>query len=368
MKTWQKYKSDPEYRRRIEQRAKIVETIRGFFALQGFVEIDAPLLVAAPGMEPNLTQFKTILTSPYPLLSQERAKQRDAYLITSPEYACKKMLAAGVPKLFSIGKVFRNEEPWGGTHNPEFTMIEWYRAGADYRSLMDDTENLVRACASAIGLNTKHEARSTKQGFEIQNSNFDIVSDFGFRISDLFEPWKRVSVKDAFAQIGINLDECLTRDTMAEAAQKKGYAVSSTDTFDDCFFKIFLTEIEPKLGAEKPTILYDYPVQMASLSRPKPEDPRYAERFEAYVGGLELCNAFSELIDVDEQRRRLEEEQRFRVSIGKEKLPIDEDFLVALKQMPPAAGNALGVDRLVMLLTGAKSIEDVILFPASDLF
>jgi len=330
MKTWEKYKTDPLYRERISKRQKIVETIRDFFASQGFAEIEAPTMVAAPGMEPNLTQFATEL-------SRHDGLKRRAYLITSPEYSCKKMLAAGVEKLFSMGKVFRNDEPWGGTHNPEFTMIEWYRAHADYTALMDDTERLVDACAKSVG----------HPGFPV---------------------WERVSVKAAFARVGIDLDHCLTRDTMAEAARRKGYVVSPDDTFDDCFFKIFLTEIESGLGKDKPTILYDYPVHLASLSRPKAADPRYAERFEAYVNGLELCNAFSELTDPVEQRRRLVEEQRFRVSFGKEKLPIDEDFLAALAHMPPAAGNALGVDRLVMLLTGAKSIEDVILFPASDLF
>jgi lysyl-tRNA synthetase class 2 len=181
-------------------------------------------------------------------------------------------------------------------------------------------------------------------------------------------PWRRLSVKDAFAQIGLNLDQILTRDTMAKAAVDRGYEVSASDSFDDCFFKIFLTELEPKLGLEAPTILYDYPVQMASLSRAKPSDPRYAERFEVYIGGLELANAFSELTDPVEQRRRLLEERELRGMLGKDQPPLDEDFIAAVGAMPPSAGIALGVDRLVMLITGAKSIEDVILFPASELF
>ncbi len=345
-----------------------METIRGFFASEGFVEIETPLLVAAPGMEPHLTPFKTILHTPTPLtptLSPQAGRGGiGAYLITSPEYSCKKMLAAGIPKLFSLGKVFRNQEPFGpstalgvnGKHNPEFTMIEWYRAGVDYTKIMEDTEWLVRACVDALG----QEARITYQGKEI----------------DLTSPWERLSVKNAFARVGLNLDQCLTRDTMAEAARKKGYTVTSNDSFDDCFFKIFLTEIEPHLGQGKPldtargkpTILYDYPVQMAALARAKPDDGRYAERFEVYVNGLELANAFSELTDADEQRRRLEEERALRGKLRKDQPPIDEDFLSALREMPAAAGIALGVDRLVTLLTDAKSIEDVMLFPASDLF
>lgn len=313
-----------------------MESIRDFFASEGFVEFETPLLVAAPGMEPNLAPFKTELRD-------ASGKKYNGYLVTSPEYSCKKMLAAGVPKLFSLGKVFRNEEPIGleagnvNSHNPEFTMLEWYRAGEDYTKLMDDTERLVNFCAAAVA-------------------------------GPVPLKWLRLSVKEAFAQIGLNLDQILTRDTMAKAAADRGYQISGSDSFDDCFFKIFLTEIEPKLGLAQPIILYDYPVQMASLSRAKPGDPRYAERFEVYLGGLELANAFSELIDPVEQRARLLEERALRGTLGKDQPPVDEDFIAAVGAMPSSAGIALGVDRLVMLLAGAKSIEDVILFPASELF
>jgi elongation factor P--(R)-beta-lysine ligase len=337
MKTWERYKTDEGYRRNIETRAKIMEAIRDFFASEGFVEIEAPLLVRSPGMEPNLSPFKTAVTD-------HVGKKFDGYLITSPEYACKKMLAAGMDKIFSLGKVFRNGEQFGGAHNPEFTMLEWYRAGETYEKIMDDTERLVAFCAKAIAYN-------------LQPTTYNLTA-----------PWARISVKDAFAQIGLNLDERLTRDTMAKAAADRGCAVSPDDSFDDCFFKIFLTEIEPELGRERPTILYDYPIQMASLSRAKENDPRFAERFEAYANGLELCNAFSELVDPAEQRRRFEEEAKERAKHGKDVPPVDEDLLSALGEIRSAAGNALGVDRLVMLLTGAGSIDDVLLFPSSELF
>jgi len=338
-----------------------MERIRDFFALEGFVEIETPIMVAAPGMEPNLAQFKTEL-------ADERGRKKTAYLITSPEYSCKKMLAAGMDKIFSLGKVFRNEEPYSSsagelvTHNPEFTMIEWYRAGEDYRKLMDDTERLVKYCAEKIPSSFRGAESDEKS--QRQNNALGSLTTFGMT----GEPWLRISVKEAFAKIGLNLDQILTRDTMAKAATERGYAVSSNDSFDDCFFKIFLTEIEPKLGVERPTILYDYPIQMAALSRAKPEDPRYAERFEVYANGLELANAFSELIDPAEQRRRLLEERELRGSLGKDQPPLDEDFISAVGDMKPSAGIALGVDRLVMLITGARSIEDVILFPASELF
>ncbi len=340
MNTWQRYKTDENYRRNIETRKKIMESIRDFFASEGFIEIEAPLLARSPGMEPNLAPFKT--TS-------------GEYLITSPEYSCKKMLAAGIPKLFSLGKVFRNEEPRGGTHNAEFTMLEWYRVGTDYTAIMNDVERLIAHCATSL----RHSGESRNP----RSSAVDPVFQRGDGLK-----WNRVSVKDAFGRIGLNLDQLLTRDTMAKAASDKGYAVTPNDSFDDCFFKIFLTEIEPKLGIDRPTILYDYPIQMAALSRAKPEDPRYAERFEVYANGLELANAFSELTDPVEQRKRFEDEAKERARLGKDVPPIDEDLLTALGQIKSAAGIALGVDRLVMLLVGAASIEDVMLFPARELF
>jgi len=354
MKTWQRYKTDERYRRNIEIRRKVMEAIRDFFALEGFLEIETPTLVASPDLSPNLDFMKTEVINPL-------GGKGDAYLITSPEFSMKKMLAAGMGKIFFLGKVFRNNEPFGegtgeqATHNPEFTMLEWYRAGVDYTKLMDDTEKLVKHCAEAV-----------YGQWTMDNGQCDDKSDGTW--SMVHGPWLRLSVKEAFAQIGLNLDELLTRDTMAKAAADRGHAVSPNDTFDDCFFKIFLTEIEPKLGVERPTIIYDYPIQMAALARPKPEDPRYAERFEAYADGLELCNCFSELVNPDEQRSRFEKELEERREQGKCVPPLDDDLLAALGEIKSAAGNALGVDRLVMLLAGAKSIDDVLLFPASELF
>ena len=345
MFTWQRHKIDERYRRNIKIRQKVMESIRDFFASEGFVEAEAPLLVAAPDLSPNLNPFKTEIIG-------DKGQKREAYLITSPEFSMKKLLAAGFDKVFSLGKVFRNGEPQTGLHNPEFTMLEWYRAGADYRKLMDDTERLVAYCAEAVdGQHTMDNGRGASGPWSMVHG-----------------PWKRLSVKESFARIGLNLDELLTRDTMAKAAVDRGYKVSASDSFDDCFFKIFLTEIEPKLGVTESIILYDYPIQMAALARPKPEDPRYAERFEAYVGGLELCNCFSELTDPAQQRKRFQAEQEERLRLGKEALPMDEDLIAALGQMKPSSGNALGVDRLVMLLCGAKSIDDVLLFPASEIF
>jgi elongation factor P--(R)-beta-lysine ligase len=364
-------------------RQKVMESIRDFFASEGFIEAEAPLLVRSPDLSPNLAPLKTELID-------SKGGKHDAFLITSPEFSMKKLLAAGFNKVFSLGKVFRNGEPWGGSHNPEFTMLEWYRAGADYRKMMDDTERLVKFCADACHAEQCQseqcrrpvEARQEKTGLSILRQAQDDRHGAASRsLATTEKPWKRLSIKETFAGIGLNLDDLLTRDTMAKAAADRGYRISANDSFDDCFFKIFLTEIEPKLCRAVPTerrdgapsvvegtILYDYPVQMAALARPKPEDPRYAERFEVFLGGLELCNCFSELTDPAEQRRRFEKENEERRRLGKEKPPIDEDLLAALGKIRSATGNALGVDRLVMLLTGAKSIEDVMLFPASELF
>jgi elongation factor P--(R)-beta-lysine ligase len=359
MHTWQRYKSDDKYRRNIRIRAKVMEAIRDFFASEGFMEIEAPLLVRSPDLSPNLSSMKATLTD-------EKGKSVDAHLITSPEFSMKKMLAAGCDKIFSLGKTFRNGEHFGGSHNPEFTMLEWYRRGADYRKMMDDTERLVKYCADAAIRHSRESGDPIRPG-----DSYGL--DSRFRGNDeetgwAEMRWRRVSVKDVFAEIGLNLDLLLTRDSMAQAAADRGHRVSGDDTFDDCFFRIFLTEIEPKLGVLSPTILYDYPIQMAALARPKPEDPRYAERFEAYAGGLELCNCFSELTDAEEQRRRFTAENAERKRMGKDVPPMDEDLLAALPEIGSAAGNALGVDRLVMLLCGAKAIEDVMLFPASELF
>lgn len=314
---------DKRLQERLKTRARIIQMIRAFFVKEGFLEEETPTLVPAAGQEPHLNPLRTKVWGEY-------GGVRDAYLITSPEYAHKKMLAAGFEKTFEITKAFRGGEQWGGLHNPEFTILEWYRANADYTVIMDDVEKMVQYVIKAL----KHE-------------NIKTIEYHGETI-DLTFPWERLTVRDAFAQYA---------DTRLEDV-----------TDEETFFKIFLTHIEQKLGISKPTILYDYPASMAALARVKKDDPRYAERFELYIAGMELANAFSELTDAKEQRRRFMEEQKLRKKLGKEIIPLDEDFLDAVGHMPPSAGIAFGVDRLVMLLTNAKTIEEVLAFPASSLF
>ncbi len=341
---WKELKSDSKLRENLEKRAGIVKAIRGFFDANGYLEVETPILVAKPGMEPYLEPFKTELRDPV-------GKKFKSFLITSPEYAMKKLLVAGFPKIYQLVKCFRNEEDFSGRHNPEFTMIEWYRAGADYMSIMDETEAMVKEAAEkALGRTT---------------------IEWDGKTVDLAQPWERLSVKEAFAKYAeVDLDDSIQEvNVLIRMAQKLGHQISDFARFEDAFFTVFLNAIEPKLGAGRPTFLYDYPASMAALSKRSAKDLRYAERFELYIGGLELCNAFTELTDPVEQRLRFEEERRIRQSIGKNDYGLDEDFLNALKAgMPEAGGIALGVDRLIMLLLGAADIRDVISFPADSMF
>jgi len=311
-------------------RARILASIRAFFAARGFVEVDTPALQKSPGIEPHLRAFATRLDPP---------DGGALYLHTSPEFAMKKLLAAGMERLFQLAHAFRNGDR-GSLHHPEFMMLEWYRARATTSDLMADCEALLRAIAGGAPLRWR--------GAE----------------ADPAAPWHYLSVADAFARYcGIDLLATAPENfpALAKAARGIGIAPHDGDTWEDLFFRLFLERIEPHLGIGAPTILYDYPISMAALARPKPQDPRVADRFELYVCGLELANAFGELTDAAEQRRRFEAAQARQ----SEPYPIDEDFLAAVAAMPDAAGIALGVDRLVMLASGADRIEDVLWLPVA---
>ena len=323
-------------------RARVVTAIRGFFAARDFVEVETPALQVSPGLEPHLHAFGVTVREP-------GGAARPRYLHTSPEFAMKKLLAAGEPRIFQLARVFRDGER-SATHHPEFTMLEWYRAGSDYRALMDDCADLLVACADAAGAPAMR---------------------WNGRASAPRAAWQRLSVADAFARYaGIDLMATapdphapdVARLTRAAAAA--GIAAHDGDDWESLFFRIVLERIEPALGTPAPTLLYDYPISMAALARPSARDPRVAERFELYVAGLELANAFSELTDPVEQRRRFEADLAKKQRLYGVRYPIDEDFLAALGAgFPDSAGIALGVDRLVMLLTGAESIDDVLWAP-----
>ena len=313
---------------------------RNFFASQGFSEVDTPTLQVSPGLEPHLRAFATSL--------EESDGVRPLFLHTSPEFAMKKLLAAGMPKIFQLAHAFRNGER-SATHHPEFTMLEWYRAGADYRALMADCEGLLHAAAAASGV-----TRLTWRGKDC----------------DPAAPWQRLSVAEAFHRYA-GLDILATasdprqpdRTRHAAAAAGIGIVPHDGDDWEDLFFRIFLERIEPLLGSPAPTLLTDYPIALAALARAKPGDPRIAERVELYVAGLELANGFSELTDAAEQRARFARDRAKQTEAGVAPYPVDEDFLAALESLPDSAGMALGFDRLVMLATGARSIDDVLWAP-----
>jgi lysyl-tRNA synthetase class 2 len=328
-------------------RERAVDAIRAFFKRRGFNEVDTPVLAQNPGMEPHLEVFESRLHTAAGVESR-------AFLVTSPEYAMKKLLAAGLPRIFQVGHAFRNREEVTARHNPEFTILEWYRAGEDYRALMPDCEEMFGEVVRAVRGPATDLARFDYQGQPL----------------DLRAPWERLSVRDAFARYAVlDLDAALDRASMAAIATKRGYLVESETTWEQIYHQIFLNEVEPELGRSRPTFLYDYPLALAALARANPRAPGYAERFEWYAGGLEIGNAFSELVDPDEQTRRLASERLERRVAGRTDYDPDADFLHALRVgMPPAAGIAVGVDRLVMLAANARSIRDVTWFPADDLF
>lgn len=333
-------------RNRLEARARIVREIRSLFDGQGFLEVQTPALQISPGLEPHLQAFATELLDP------TGGRREKRYLHTSPEFAMKKLLAAGLEKIYQISLVYRNRER-SHTHHPEFSMLEWYRARAPYTELMADCEELLRACARAAKCG----------GFFTWN---------GLK-SDPALAFERLTVQNAFLQYAETDLLATIRDPLNPlpedlrgSCEKLGIPTAADDTWEDLFFRIFLEKIEPRLGVGRPTILFDYPISMAALSRPCPARPELAERFEIYVCGLELANAFGELTDPAAQRRRFEADMDKKQRLYGERYPIDEDFLEALAQMPPASGIALGVDRLVMLATGAADIEDVLWVPVAE--
>ncbi len=319
-------------------RSRIIQAIRGFFLENGFVEIETPYLVPSPGMEPHLSALEVTCTRP------DGAKIR-RYLHTSPEYAMKKLLGRGWDKIFQICRVFRDGEI-GSTHQIEFTMLEWYRANADYRLIMEDCERLLGYAAAEV-LGTKE--------IPYQGNLIDVNPSF-----------ERLKVSDALRTYGkIDIERDRDAASLLKAARAQGFRFEegAEYSFDDVFFKVFLEAVEPRLGSPKPVILYEYPAGMAALARLKPGAPDWAERFEIYIAGLELANAFSELNDPGEQRARFVEEQRMRARLGRPVYPVDEELLAALSRMPPAAGIALGVDRLVMFFCDTPDIRDVVAFP-----
>ncbi|MGB4106779.1 MAG: EF-P lysine aminoacylase EpmA [Alphaproteobacteria bacterium] len=319
----------------LEARSKVLRSVRAFFDGQSFQEVETPILQVCPVMDTHIHGFKTEILKP------DLTHERDMYLHTSPEFAMKKLMVAGLPRIYQLCHVFRNGEG-SRLHSPEFTMLEWYRAPGGYRDIMDDCMGLLRGVANDL---------------EIKEYKYRGI------LSDPFLNWNIISVSEAFEKYSeIRLGDYL-EDTarFSKAVAARGIRVADGDRWDDLFFRVMAEKIEPHLGAGAPAILYDYPVSMASLARKKPEDPRFAERFEMYVCGVEVCNAFGELVDPVEQRKRFHEEIDLKEKLYGYRYPFDEDFLKALEYgLPESGGNALGVDRLVMLASGAEDIDQVL--------
>ena len=325
-------------------RNRIQRAIRGWLDDNQFLEVDPAALAISPGNETHLHGFSTAMIG-------NDGVARPMYLHTSPEFAMKKLLAAGEPRIAAFAHVWRNRER-GPLHHPEFTMLEWYRVGEDYTVLMDDCADFLMLAAEAAG-----------------------AAQFRFRdaVCDPYASPERVSVANAFAQhAGIDLlatiaaDGSTDRDGLAALASGAGIRVAGDDTWSDIFSRILAERVEPHLGHGVATILDRYPTPEAALARRSPDDPRVSERFELYACGVELANGFGELTDPVEQRARFQADMVEKARIYGETYPLDEDLLAALAIMPAASGIALGFDRLVMLATAAPSIEAVMWAPVAD--
>jgi lysyl-tRNA synthetase class 2 len=294
----------------LQKRASILQGIRHFFIEEGYLEVETPHRIPTPAPESHIDAIPS----------------GSWFLHPSPELCMKRLMAEGYEKIFQICRCWRDKER-GSQHLPEFTLLEWYRAGADYRSLMGECAGLIRFVAAAIGLG--------------QNIFF---RDRGINLT---EPWEEISVHEAFRDYSqISMTEALERNL---------------------FDEVMVRDIEPRLGVKKPTFIYDYPAERGALARLKPGDPSVAERFELYIGGVELANGFSELVSSEEQRRRFHLENKYRQSIGKSIYSMPDKFLAELDGMPSSAGIALGVDRLVMVFLDVETIDEVVTFTPEEL-
>lgn len=326
----------------VHARAKMLSAIRAWFAREGFVEVETPVLFRAPGLNPHIREFETRYTD----VIDPKATW-PMWLRTSPEVFHKRLLADGLRKFYEIGRFFRNGEITD-THNPEFTGLELYEANADYRRVMEITEQVIACAIEAVAGTTKITRRGTAV--------------------DVAPPWQRVTVTEAFRREGVALPKDGDLAALRAEAKKAGVETSPDEAWDDLFFRLYLTKVDPddgRLGGGTPVLLYDYPASMGVMARRRADDPLLAERVEAYIAGLELANGFSELTDPVEQRARFERDRAFiakRDGVAIESMPLDEEFLEALARMPPSTGIAIGLDRVLMLAMGRETIGEVLPF------
>jgi lysyl-tRNA synthetase class 2 len=324
-------------------RGRIKAAVRRWFEAEGFIEVEPGCLQISPGNETHLHAFRTELVG-------TDLSRRDLYLHTSPEFAMKKVLAAGETKIFAFAPVFRNRER-GALHSPEFTMLEWYRANEPYETLWSDCAALLKIASETAGhARWNHRDRICDPSARFQQLTLD----------QAFEQLAQIPLRETISNTDVD------RERLAALAEAAGIRTGHDDSWSDIFSRVLVEKIEPELGNSAPTILYEYPTHEAALARPSPRDPAVAERFELYACGVELANGFGELTDAAEQRRRFETWMSDKARIYGERYPIDEGFLSALESMPPASGCALGFDRLVMLAAGAERVDQVIWTPLPD--
>jgi lysyl-tRNA synthetase class 2 len=345
MKTWKLLKENPKLWQRYFVREYVIKATRRFFDDQKFHEVETPILIAHPPAESYLDVFETTL------LDRHRNPHK-AYLSTSPEVPLKKLMVAGLGHCYALTKSFRNMETQSKLHNPEFTILEWYRVGVDYKAIMEDCERLVLSMNHLI--NPKSPATLRYQGKTI----------------DISPGWERLTVARAFRKYaGVDFDKFLDFGAAKKIAKKKGYRIEPNTTWEELYNQIFLNEIEQHLGQTKPTILYEFPGSMAALAKTKASDPRFAERFEFYIAGLELGDCYSELTDWQEQEYRFEKEITHITRLGKTVYDYDHDFIDALKVgLPTCSGIAIGIDRLVMLFADSIDIAETMFFPGKEEF
>lgn len=343
--SWKKIKENPRLKENLLVKAQILGAIREFFQHEGFTEMDTPTMVVSPDPNPfnEVLETKTVLGE-------------KLFFTSSPEFFLKKLLAAGLKNIYQITKAYRDQQEKDPLHLREFTILEWYRNGADYTDLMVDCENLVNFVFERF----YNQVQSSKLKVKSHSLKLKIITYQGTKIT-ISPPWQRISCQEAFKQYAdINLDEFLEEKRAREICRKKGYRITQKNTWEELYHQVFLNEIEPELLKFPTLILYDYPAPLAALSKIKESDPHYAERFEFYLGGLEMGNGYSELTDWQDQEKRLQADITTRKAKRMKVFDYDHDLIQALKEgLPKTAGIAVGVDRLAMLFTDSTDIHEV---------
>ncbi len=318
--------------------------IREFFIQRGFHEIDTPTILTSLPLEPNLFSLKTIWTH----------RHLPFYLATSPESSLKKLIAQGIGNCFTISKVFRDLEDIGPTHNLEFSMLEWYEMGKDYYHLATTTENLIIDIFKGI---EQKDNKRIKKILNYQNTPIDLTP-----------PWPRLSLNDLFKEYAhLDLSQHLTVDRLLPAAAAKGYNIKGIKTWEPLYTQIFVNEIEPHLPKNTPAFIFDYPTQLSPLCQPCPKSPGFSQRFELYIGGMEIGNGYTELTDAQTLHQNFQNEETFRKSHHLPLHPPDQELVDLTRHFPDCTGIGLGVDRLAMLMANASRIEEVLYFPTSKL-